>query len=331
MKSFTHIRSMAVCQLLLWLTALAVTSCDGIIYDEEGDCEVTYQVKFRYDMNMKFADAFAHEVKSVKLYAFDADTDQLVWQSPEEEVVNAENFALEMDVPAGSYKLLAWGGLKDNGSFALQDDLSCKLNRNRGTDGKAYVDTDLHPLFHGTLECALPDEPGVHTFTMPMKKNTNVIRVVLQHLSEQELDKDMFSFRITDTNGWMSPNNELLPDEQVTYRAWSTESGSAGMEQRAVTQVNAVVAELTVARLVKGQDAVLTVVNNETHEEVLRIPLIDVALLVKGNYNREMSDQEYLDRQDEYNMTFFLDESKSWMNAYIYINSWKVVLQHTDL
>ena len=330
MKALLHIRMMTVCQLLLWLAGLIVTSCSGMIYDEEGDCTVTYQVKFRYDWNMKFADAFANEVKSVRLYAFDAETKEQVWQSEEMEVTT-ENFTIPMDVPAGKYQLLAWGGLKDNGSFALQDDLSCKLNRNRGTDGKAYVDTDLHPLFHGTLECALPDEPGVHTFTMPIKKNTNVIRVVLQHLSEQELDKNMFSFRITDTNGWMSQNNELLPDEQVTYRAWSTESGSAGMEQRAVTQVNSVVAELTVARLVKGQDAVLTVVNNETHEEVLRIPLIDVALLVKGNYNREMSDQEYLDRQDEYNMTFVLDESKNWMNAYIYINSWKVVLQHTDL
>lgn len=39
-----------------------------------------------------------------------------------------------------------------------------------------------------------------------------------------------------------------------------------------------------------------------------------------------MSDQEYLDRQDEYNMVFFLDENDRWVNSTIYINSWKVVL-----
>jgi hypothetical protein len=33
-----------------------------------------------------------------------------------------------------------------------------------------------------------------------------------------------------------------------------------------------------------------------------------------------MSDQEYLDRQDEYSMTFFLDEGE-WVSSYILINS----------
>lgn len=330
MKALSQIRSMAVCQLLGWLAALVVTSCDGVIYDEEGDCEVTYQVKFRYDMNMKFADAFAHEVKSVKLYVFDADTEQLVWQSAGEPV-DKENFVMEMDVPAGNYKLLAWCGLMNGESFTLQEDLSCKLNRNHDADGQAAVDADLAPLYHGVLECSLPDEPGVHTVTMSLTKNTNVVRVLLQHLSGEPMDKDQFSFRITDTNGWMAMDNSLLPDETITYHAWSTEAVSAGTESKAVTEVNGLLAELTVARLVKGQNPQLVITRNDSGREVVRIPLIDMALLIKGNYNRDMSDQEYLDRQDEYNMTFFLDESESWMNAYIYINSWKVVLQYNDL
>mgnify|MGYP002576656751 FL=1 len=70
---------------------------------------------------------------------------------------------------------------------------------------------------------------------------------------------------------------------------------------------------------------------NDKGETVFSIPLIDYALLVKGEYNRRMDDQEYLDRQDEYNMVFFLDEGDRWMDAYIYINSWKVVLQETGI
>lgn len=35
----------------------ALSSCDSIIYDDEGDCSVTYRVAFRYDRNMKWADA----------------------------------------------------------------------------------------------------------------------------------------------------------------------------------------------------------------------------------------------------------------------------------
>lgn len=52
---------------------------------------------------------------------------------------------------------------------------------------------------------------------------------------------------------------------------------------------------------------------------VFNIPLIDYALLVKGNYNKTMTDQEYLDRQDDYNFIFFVDDRLNWLNANIYI------------
>jgi hypothetical protein len=75
----------------------------------------------------------------------------------------------------------------------------------------------------------------------------------------------------------------------------------------------------------------LTVVNNETGSTVFSIPVKDYALMVKGYEKADMDDQEYLDRQDEYNMTFFLDEKDRWVSSYIYINSWKVVLQNSGL
>lgn len=114
--------------------------------------------------------------------------------------------------------------------------------------------------------------------------------------------------------------------------------GEAGIESSILNQgistrsvFSAAIAELTVARLVKGQNSRLAVSNNETGEVVFSIPLIDYALLVKGFYNRDMDDQEYLDREDTYDMVFFLDEGDRWVDTHIYINSWKVVLQDTDL
>ncbi len=43
-----------------------------------------------------------------------------------------------------------------------------------------------------------------------------------------------------------------------------------------------------------------------------------------------MSNQEYLYRQDEYPMTFFLDENNQWINSVIYINAWRIVLNNHD-
>ena len=87
---------------------------------------------------------------------------------------------------------------------------------------------------------------------------------------------------------------------------------------------------MTVGRLVLENNPILTITNDKG-EKVLSIPLIDYALLVKGHYNRDMDNQEYLDRQDEFNMTFFLDEDDTWVDSYIIINSWKVVLNNEDL
>jgi hypothetical protein len=44
-----------------------------------------------------------------------------------------------------------------------------------------------------------------------------------------------------------------------------------------------------------------------------------------------MPNQEYLDRQDEYTMTFFLDEDGDWLSASIIVNSWRVVLNNEIL
>lgn len=76
---------------------------------------------------------------------------------------------------------------------------------------------------------------------------------------------------------------------------------------------------------------ILTVRDKVKGKNLFRIPINDYALMVKGHYKHKMDDQEYLDRQDEYNMTFFLDENGEWLNMYIYINKWKVVVSEHEL
>lgn len=68
----SYIRKTSGKLLAIIACASLLYACDGLIYDGEGDCSVNYRVKFRYDYNMKFADAFAHEVNVVTLYLLDA-------------------------------------------------------------------------------------------------------------------------------------------------------------------------------------------------------------------------------------------------------------------
>lgn len=324
--------------------SFALHACDSAIYDYEGDCSVNYRVKFRYDYNMKYADAFANEVNTVTLYLIDG-SGKVVWQRTEQgEALAKEEYTMTVNVEPGQYNLLAWCGTTDKASFSIPEttvgsELSCTLNRQYDTDGAAFVAEELDRLYHGWLpEQTFDDTEGTYTYTVPLVKNTNNIRVVLQHLSGELIDKDKFTFAITDENGRMHWDNSLLQDEPMTYYAWRVDAGQAGMEtyveelpSSTRSIFSAAIAELTVPRLLTGQNTRLTVTNKDNGKVVFSIPFIDYALLVKGFYNRDMDDQEYLDRQDEHSMVFFLDEGDRWLDTYIYINSWKVVLQNAGL
>lgn len=345
--------------------ALTLLGCDSVIYDGEGDCSVNYRVKFRYDMNLKFADAFAHEVESVTLYLLDGG--RVVWQRTESgEALGKEGYAMEVDVAPGTYDLLAWCGSTDKGSFRIPEsasgkELTCTLMRESGTDGTGHVREDLDRLYHGYLpNQTFGDTEGTYTYVVPLVKNTNNVRVVLQQTSGERLDEKRFSFRITAENGRMDWDNQLLPDEPVTYHAWHKQSATAGTAlpdlPDAVTSVNAVIAELTTARLmVRDKSATvraetgtnppqlqpeelpeerkmrLTVRDNDTGKTVLSIPLVDYALLVKGEYRRDMDEQEFLDRMDEYNIVCVLGEGMRWVSMSINIHSWKMVWQNTGI
>lgn len=324
---------------------LGASSCENeLIFEGEGDCGVYYRIRFKYDYNIKFADAFANEVNSVALYVFD-ENDVLVEEiaTTDKEALSSGSFEIPLELEPGKYTLLAWGGLMNEESFDMLaqtetgmtklQELQVRMHRQYDDQDNAKVSEDLLPLFHGTMPLEVTSVPGTYTETMSLMKNTNVIRILLHEMSGEEMDADKFIFEINDDNGFYDWDNTLLDDEMITYSTWHQQTGSAEVEDgdvKATTSVSVALAELTIGRMRAGSSPVLHIRNRETGEDVFRIPVADYALLVKGNYRKNMGDQEYLDRQDEYTMTFFLDEGE-WVSSVVYINSWRVVLNDTGL
>ena len=332
---------------------LAMSSCDNWLYEEEGDCSVYYRLKFRYDMNLKWADAFANEVTSIHLYAFDK-SGVLAWQKAEQIVPGtAENYSMLLDLPAGDYKLLAWCGLQNDGeqdeSFSVpearvgetrMEQLQCALNRQHDESG-AYSNEHLYRLFHGVLDVSLPvnDDGGSYEYIMSLIKNTNHIRVILQHLSGVDVNKDDFIFRIDDENGLMAYDNELLEDENINYRPWDVQNVEAGIGMdgnRAVSNVKGLVADFPVGRLIEThRKKMILAIDTKDGKKVARIPVMDYALMGKEYYEKEyrypMNERQFLDRLDECVMTLFLDENNNWVSSVIQILSWRVVLSNVDI
>lgn len=333
------------------------TGCDSVLYDEPEDCDPVHIIKFNYDMNMKFADAFPAEVPSVDLHVFDTDGNLVTTVSRHVTREEARDFSIELrGLEPGHYNLLAWCGVKDSEHFTVNPNAEpepaihhhlCKITRENKEDevGQGHISQDIGRLYHGRLDNVdMTADEGHHVHTVDLIKDTNVIRVVLQHLSGAEMNKDDYTITITDDNGFYDHNNVLLNDDLLTYHPWIQKGGVASFhpedepQSRAQTSVSAVVAELTVGRLMENHrdDAALTVRNSHTGDLILSIPVIDYLLLVKGHYYTEdgispMSDQEYLDRQDEYPMTFFLDDQDHWIKTVIYINKWRVVLNSSTV
>ncbi len=331
------------------LTA-TMSGCHAI-YDES-DCVESYNlVRLEYTHNMKFADAFGQEVDRVTLLAFDSTTGKLVKRIDAARSELKDGNKVPLIVEPGQYDILVWGGGDRKGSFDLADgevavstlaDFHCRMQREE-RDGGHHRDKDLAPLFHGLVHVDLPyaSPSRPHEFTVPVMKDTNVIRVVLQHVSGDVVDHRNFTFTITDSNGWLNADNTLRDAQTlISYHPWHLATGSVDINtdpedaptnpskasvpgSRAV--LGASLAEFTLNRLMESNNPQLTVINNATGKKVLGISIRDYALLVKGFYHQQMTDQEYLDRQDEYNMTFFLDEGNRWVSTVIIINDWRIV------
>lgn len=350
-RALTRTLTAKICVALVGL--LALPSCNSWLYEEEGDCSVHYRLKFRYDKNLKWADAFANEVSSVHLYAFDP-SGVLAWRQEEQiDPSTADIYSMSLDLPAGDYRLLAWCGLRNDGlrdeSFSVPEvsigrtrieEVQCALNRMYDEAG-AYSDERLYRLFHGSMDVSLPtdEDGGTYDYTMPLTKNTNHIRVIMQHLSGEDVNKDDFTFRIDDENGLMAHDNELMDDENITYRPWDIQNVEAGTDKagsRSVSGMKGLVADFTVGRLIEThRDKMVLAITNSEGRTVARIPVIDYALMGKEYYEEEynypMDEREFLDRLDECVMTLFLDENQQWVACSIQILSWRVVINNVEI
>lgn len=343
MKTLLYSIHRKACKLLLAAAVfLPVTSCDTV-WDDDDDCPTEYRVKFEYDYNMLHADAFASQVHSVTLYAFDADGKLVLQQTEQGDALADPNYTMALDVNPGNYQLIAWAGLQDGDAFTVPqltegvstlNELTCRINRYPYTLHGEQVDSVgyLQPLWHGSADTRTTSRAGrAELITVPLVKNTNTLRIILQQIAAGPVDASQFEFTVTDENGLMLHDNSLDPnDGALTYMPYYQAQGSADIEGTASEdQLNMAVAELSTGRLMADSDVRLTISNRQTGETVLSIPLIDYLELCKTVANYDMPLQEYLDREDTYTMTFFLDTNNAWINTQVIINNW--IVRYNDI
>ena len=342
--------------LLLALVAL-MTSCDSVIYDYEEDCEpgteqpgpdgpdnpgpaepdpTVYYVQFKYLLNMQNTDGFSNNVNAVDLYVFNTSGTFVTKYHEEGAPLTQEGYLMELtDLPAGTYHLIAWCGSNGYTNFftipsviSNRSDVTAELNTENGVSK-----TNLPALFHGQLENAVyNDDEGAQIHTILLTKDTNNINITLQHKSGLEFTKERFQVTLTDNNGYMLANNSVpSSNEMVEYLPFKTSLGTT----RAETMGNFLNVELATSRLMTdhAETSRITVIDTENNDKVIfSIPLVKWAIQLRSSEYKKWEDQEYLDREDHFNLMLWLDsydpetgEDEGWFGADVEINDWHVI------
>lgn len=106
----THIKNTFTKALVSSFTMalLLSSSACSLMHDDYADCRQELRVNFVYDMNMKFADAFKGQVKSVTLHAYDADGNLAQEKTESSEAILARGGYMTLDVKPGNYHLEVW-------------------------------------------------------------------------------------------------------------------------------------------------------------------------------------------------------------------------------
>ena len=334
-----------------------LSSCNDLMHDDLPPCDTGVDLQFKYDYNVQRADMFNDHVGGVCVFVFDEQGNLVARQDAANEgksqPLKAPNYAMRIDLQPGKYRFatfafqkkyedaLAQPGAKFQIALPQQGDnitaLHARLDREQGkvNNQSQPLDTLWQGLSNELVEVK---DLQVTRHTIGLVRDTKQLTISLHQTDEPaNIHADDFSYQITNANGDISYDNSLLPDEELTYTpyyTWTTEfkDTEGNVKERTAH------AALMFSRLIwhpvaeNDKNAILTITNKTTGEEVARIDLADCLAQGRGAFEaRHYSAQEFLDREYDYKLDFFLLGNK-WRYATLSISilDWSKRIQPVD-
>lgn len=320
---------------LLALLQAGLYSCDTIREDLP---PCPRHLQFSYTYNMKYADAFAHEMASqpkdchAELYVYDEAGKFL--SSVSFDPAQPEAARIPIDLPSGTYRLMAWCGLNDTdytwSTPQTGDPLAdWKIAVNKEPD--ATVSRELAGLFQGQMSLTIPTD-SEDDIVFPLVKNTNKIRLVLidTNSGTTPIDADAFAVEATTTNSDLDYRNQPLADTTILWKPYYQGTGRVN-DTDGQQLYTAAVYELNTLRLLEGTPTSLRITHKSEAAPFLDVDLTGFLLLTRME-SHNIGAQEYLDRQDEYTVLVYLDMTGGKAHyLQIIVNDWTIRLDDANL
>ena len=324
--------------LLIRITAMAFMamaailnpSCDSLIYADLDPCPRGVRLRFVYDYNMEFANAFPSQVDCLTLLVYDGEGRYVKsFTQTTDELLSDENWRLVMPLDPGDYTFEAWGGMAcTSSSFRFNADPQSQPLRSLEVMLDSGLLTSprgnrLHPLFFGRLDITVPEESMDYVDgTVKMMKDTNNIRLTLNNLNGTPISGDEFVFSITDNNTLLDWDNNVVDQPDVTYSPWTWGQSVVG-EYDGGAEATFAYAEISTSRLMADSKARLRIQRSSDMSTIVDIPLIKVLERLRSNDFDYLDTQEFLDRESRWEMMFFIADG-IWLDVYIMINDYQV-------
>ena len=334
-RSFSDSIKKTLAMTLFAGSALSFSSCDRI-HEDLQPCPQGVRLRFVYDYNMEFANAFPSQVDCLTVLFYDNDGNYVTTQTNATSDLADENWRMTVDLAPGTYNVLAYGGMEcEQSSFSFtsqpssirMDQLQVELNSSSLTEP---IGTYLHPLFYGRTEVSVEQSDLEYKdYTVYMMKDTNNLRIMLQQVDGTAIDEADFDFKIVDDNTLMAWNNDVIKTQNVEYFPWTRGNASPGELTEDRGDATVAWAELSFPRLVTTNSPRLVITRKEDGYKVIDIPLNNYLLLMKSEVYSEMPSQEFLDRESRWKMLFFL-RNGYWLQTKIEINDWIVRINNTE-
>ena len=307
---------------ILLMSSGIVASCDSFNEDLP-ECRLS--VKFKYDYNMEFADAFHAQVDKVELYVFDKNGKYLFKQAEEGSALSTGNYLMEVELPVGQYQFMAWAGAHDSYDLTSLEkgvssitELQLRLKR----EESLIIDKELEPLWYGEINKVNFTGTTDQTEVVNLIKDTNKVRFVFQGSNEDSwgVNVNAYTYEIIESNGYLAHDNSLLEDDNISYRPYHIEQKNLA----------AGIIELNTMRFLADRNARFVVTEKATGNKVFNINLTDFLVMTKIE-GHNFSSQEYLDRESEYKIVFFFSDKDPWLALRIQINDWTWYLQPEEI
>lgn len=352
------------------ISAIALSSLSSCIKEDWDDCPVRPEykqkvsLKFEYTYNIKDADAFAAEVKNLNVYVFDENGkyfDTYVESSNQFDTGHSMDIS---DLREGKYSfvclardrtLTSRADGEDEMEFSFSsltpgvstiDDLTEKMGNEVNNKNFAALYTAQSDL----VEIKDNEETVVNTLSL-MKCTKNYRIVLLPYDNNQAgFIPENFDVRINGSAGWLDHEGNKVKNEAITYLPYNQKLVTNGGEETEVEGKpidKALVYDLSSSRMFERKDDSSKDYANQDQEfDDKRIVITDkrsgkvifdhslpwFLALCGERSDKGWDDQEYLDRQDHYTLTFYVPDGRDYnLDAKFKVNGWVINLQDGTL